>query len=109
MDNILILPETEEPPKDERTAARRAVTWLSTKARNQCCTKRMLHRRLPITKWLPRYTLEDCVADLVAGLTVTLTVLPQAIAYAGIAGLPPEVCTLAIHGFSDFMLPIRFN
>lgn len=38
-----------------------------------------------------RYTADDAVGDLVAGVTVGLTVIPQALAYAGIAGLDPAV------------------
>lgn len=38
-----------------------------------------------------RYSSEDAVGDLVAGVTVGLTVIPQALAYAGIAGLDPAV------------------
>lgn len=39
-----------------------------------------------------RYTADDFIGDLVAGITVGLTVIPQALAYAGIAGLDPAVC-----------------
>lgn len=38
-----------------------------------------------------RYSTDDLVGDLVAGITVGLTVIPQALAYAGIAGLDPAV------------------
>lgn len=38
---------------------------------------------------LYRYSSEDAVGDMVAGITVGLTVIPQALAYAGIAGLDP--------------------
>lgn len=38
-----------------------------------------------------RYSSEDAVGDLVAGITVGLTVIPQALAYSGIAGLAPAV------------------
>lgn len=55
------------------------------------CTKKMLYRRLPILSWLPMYTGKAAVSDLVAGVTVGLTVIPQAIAYANVAGLPPQV------------------
>jgi sodium-independent sulfate anion transporter 11 len=48
----------------------------------------MLQKRLPIFKWLPKYNKQDAVGDLVAGITVGLTVIPQALAYSGIAGLP---------------------
>ena len=41
--------------------------------------------------WLPNYRKDYIVSDLVAGLTVGLTVIPQAIAYANVAGLPLQV------------------
>lgn len=37
------------------------------------------------------YRLKHFVGDLVAGLTVGLTVIPQGIAYALVAELPPQV------------------
>ena len=54
-------------------------------------TKKQLNRKLPITDWLPKYTLEYFVSDLIAGITVGLTVIPQGIAYALVAELPPQV------------------
>ena len=45
---------------------------------------------LPIAAWLPSYQRGWLRADLVAGLTVWALVVPQAIAYGQIAGLPPE-------------------
>ncbi|XP_063207910.1 sodium-independent sulfate anion transporter isoform X5 [Chroicocephalus ridibundus] len=47
-----------------------------------------LRRRLPVLRWLPRYSLAWLQLDLMAGLTVGLTVVPQALAYAEVAGLP---------------------
>lgn len=41
--------------------------------------------------WLPRYNISYAVSDLLAGITVGLTIIPQAIAYANVAGLPPQV------------------
>lgn len=56
------------------------------------CTSKILFKRLPILQWLPKYTLnEHGISDLVAGITVGLTVIPQAIAFANVAGLPPQV------------------
>ncbi|XP_074777766.1 sodium-independent sulfate anion transporter isoform X2 [Athene noctua] len=46
--------------------------------------------KLPVLGWLPRYSGAWLQLDLVAGLTVGLTVVPQALAYAEVAGLPPE-------------------
>ncbi|XP_075147840.1 epidermal stripes and patches isoform X1 [Haematobia irritans] len=64
-----------------------AKSWLQERSR-KTFKKKILHKRLPITRWLPRYNSEDAVGDLVAGITVGLTVIPQALAYSGIAGLP---------------------
>ncbi|KAJ2945881.1 hypothetical protein O0L34_g4786 [Tuta absoluta] len=52
--------------------------------------RRLLHKRLPVTKWLPEYNTEKALADFIAGVTVGLTVIPQALAYATLAGLPPQ-------------------
>ncbi|XP_065708366.1 sodium-independent sulfate anion transporter isoform X3 [Patagioenas fasciata] len=43
---------------------------------------------LPVLRWLPRYSLAWLQLDLMAGLSVGLTVVPQALAYAELAGLP---------------------
>jgi len=40
--------------------------------------------------WLPRVNRENARRDLVAGLTGAVVVLPQGVAFATIAGLPPE-------------------
>ena len=47
--------------------------------------------RIPILQWLPKYDFSNFLSDLVAGITVGITVIPQALAYATVAGLPPEV------------------
>jgi SulP family sulfate permease len=46
---------------------------------------------LPILSWAPRYDRRDLRSDLAAGLTVGAMLVPQAMAYALLAGLPPEV------------------
>lgn len=46
--------------------------------------------RLPILKWVPTYRLSYLFYDFIAGLTVGLTAIPQGIAYAIVAGLPPQ-------------------
>ena len=55
------------------------------------CTKELVRRRLPIIKWLPQYRFSTFLQDTLAGLTVALTLIPQSIAYAEIAGLKPQV------------------
>ncbi|KAK9881221.1 hypothetical protein WA026_015337 [Henosepilachna vigintioctopunctata] len=52
--------------------------------------RRILTRRLPILQWSPTYNTHKCISDTIAGITVGLTVIPQALAYANLAGLPPQ-------------------
>lgn len=49
----------------------------------------ILHRLFPILTWLPQYKRAWLGADLNAGLTVGIMLIPQGMAYAMIAGLPP--------------------
>jgi len=49
-----------------------------------------LYRRIPALDSLRRYDLLKARADLVAGLSVAAVAVPQAMAYAMIAGLPAE-------------------
>lgn len=48
-------------------------------------------RGIPVLQWLPLYDAEKGISDLIAGITVALTLIPQSIAYAALAGLGPEV------------------
>lgn len=49
-----------------------------------------LARYLPIIGWLPKYDRSWLSVDIIAGLTLWGLVVPEAMAYAGIAGLPPQ-------------------
>lgn len=49
-----------------------------------------LNRWLPFLNWWPRVNADTAKADLSAALTGALIVLPQAVAFASIAGLPPQ-------------------
>lgn len=50
----------------------------------------MLKRYLPIFDWAPHYARPQFEADLVAALIVSVMLIPQALAYALLAGLPAE-------------------
>ncbi|MGY5351540.1 SulP family inorganic anion transporter [Wenyingzhuangia sp. IMCC45533] len=55
---------------------------------------------IPILEWLPKYSVKSNLkADVVGGLTVGIVLIPQGIAYALIAGLPP------IYGLYSALLP----
>lgn len=47
--------------------------------------------RFPVARWLRDYQRADFSADLIAGMVVTVLLIPQSLAYAMLAGLPPEV------------------
>jgi sulfate permease, SulP family len=49
-----------------------------------------LSGRLPVLDWGRRYTRATLAADLIAALIVTIMLVPQSLAYALLAGLPPE-------------------
>ncbi len=44
---------------------------------------------IPISSWLPAYKRKYGIADLQAGLTVGVMLIPQGMAYALLAGMPP--------------------
>jgi SulP family sulfate permease len=51
----------------------------------------MIKRYLPALLWLPHYNRRLLGSDLMAGVIVTLMVIPQSMAYAMLAGLPAVV------------------
>ncbi|CAH2086824.1 unnamed protein product [Euphydryas editha] len=54
------------------------------------CSVKSVKSLVPITTWLPKYNITLLIQDIIAGITVGLTAIPQGIAYAIVAGLPPE-------------------
>ena len=48
-----------------------------------------MKKYFPILSWLPNYKKEFLRGDITAGLTVGIMLIPQGMAYAMIAGLPP--------------------
>ncbi|ENN75939.1 hypothetical protein YQE_07474, partial [Dendroctonus ponderosae] len=65
------------------------LPWLKQKASSKL-TKKTLYKRIPVLGWAPKYDKAAAVGDILAGVTVGLMVIPQALAYSGIAGLPPQ-------------------
>ncbi|MDA1298991.1 MAG: sulfate permease [Proteobacteria bacterium] len=52
--------------------------------------KDWLVRFVPVFRWLPAYQRSSLQGDLTAGIVVLFITVPQVIAYAFLAGLPPE-------------------
>ena len=50
-----------------------------------------LRSHLPVLQWAPQYDRGDLRSDLAAGVTVGAMLVPQGMAYALLAGLPPAV------------------
>lgn len=57
-------------------------------------------RFVPIFEWLPRYQGQQFKGDVAAGLTVGVMLIPQGMAYAMLAGLPP------IYGLYSAIIPL---
>lgn len=62
--------------------------------------KKLLHTYLPILKVLKEYNRTKLKADLISGSTVGVVLIPQGMAYAVIAGLPP------IYGLYAGLVPL---
>lgn len=58
-----------------------------------------MNKYIPILDWLPKYNISNLKGDLIAGFTVGVILIPQGIAYAIIAGLPP------IYGLYTALIP----
>ena len=51
--------------------------------------KPLLHKYIPLFDWIRSYDKSDLRGDLIAGITVGVMLIPQSMAYAVLAGLPP--------------------
>jgi SulP family sulfate permease len=49
-----------------------------------------LRSALPVIEWLPQYQRSWLRPDIVAGLTLAAYAVPVSVAYASLAGLPPQ-------------------
>ncbi|MBS3952766.1 MAG: sulfate permease [Methylomicrobium sp.] len=54
-------------------------------------TESRFYRFIPILSWLKTYTRKDFGDDLFAGIITAILLVPQGIAYALLAGLPPQL------------------
>src|SRR5437879_2503809 len=53
--------------------------------------KRSLFPFLPICIWLPKCSSADIRTDIIAGIALAGLLIPEGMAYAGIAGVPPQM------------------
>ncbi len=68
--------------------------------------KRTIKTFLPVLDWAPKYDKSWIRWDVIAALTVWALLVPEAMAYAGIAGMPPQTglytAPLALLGYALF-------
>src|SRR5499426_792769 len=69
----------------------RQDTEEDAKWKNNVSANRQRHSSLPILDWFFGYQKEWLQCDLIAGLITAAVVIPKAMAYATIAGLPVQV------------------
>jgi len=51
----------------------------------------VFEKYFPISVWIKQYTYDDFASDTVAAIVVTIMLIPQSLAYALLAGLPPQI------------------
>lgn len=61
-----------------------------SEAKKKISMRERLRRMMPFLEWMPLVNRDTFRADVFAGLTNAAIVLPQGIAFAAIAGLPPQ-------------------
>ena len=72
------------------------MSSVSTASASDTATPRGWTALFPPAQWLPGYQARWLGADLVAGVTLAAYGIPVSLAYAGLAGLPPQV---GIYGY----------
>ena len=69
--------------------------WLAVAEATKRESESLLRQLLPL-RWLPAYRANCITSDVVAGVTLAAYAIPVSLAYAGLAGLPPQA---GIYGY----------
>lgn len=72
--------------EDDEASFKGCLQW----TRERFFTREKLKRRLPILTWLANYSIYDLKGDIIAGISVAFTILPQGLALSLLAGLPAQ-------------------
>jgi hypothetical protein len=100
--NIIFCLAGQDPLQRQETSfcSEAVISCIQTEV-SEMRTKEFVQRRFPFTKWLPQYDFSTLVQDMLAGFTVSLTLIPQSMAYAEVAGLQPQVYILLPSNISE--------
>ena len=63
---------------------------MDIRAKDKSHSRSRLSSAFPIAEWLPHYTVSWLRPDFVAGLTLAAYAIPVSLAYASLAGVPPQ-------------------
>lgn len=81
-------PETDAESQRLTNATEHPQKKIRRKASGKWTSK--IKRRIFILSWIHNYDKDTAIGDAIAGITLGLTMIPQAIAYAALAGLPSQ-------------------
>ena len=79
----------KEIETDETNGRMKALANQATRSFPSATGKYFLDK-VPIVQWLPRYSPKWILNDFIAGVTIGVLLIPQALAYAKIATIPGE-------------------
>jgi len=66
------------------------IRWQQSILCSPLCVKRFFMKILPCLHWLPKYNVgRDGMKDLMAGMMLSVVLIPQGMAYAQLAAVPP--------------------
>lgn len=81
-----------EPLKESTVTATQPKYYTLRKSSElswQSRAKKKIRERVPILTWIGDYNGEFAINDFISGITLGLTIIPESIACALLAGLPP--------------------
>lgn len=85
-------------------------TWVKKKINNYCTflskdgIRKIILRRVPVIDWIGSYQINNFASDFIAGLTMGVYNVPQAMSYSILAGLPP------VYGlYASFFPPFLYS
>lgn len=89
--SVDLLHDLKESRQDNSKGSGSGVPGYFRDLSSRTFRKKTLYKKVPFLSWIQDYNTNTFVADLIAGFIISLSFLPQSLAYATIAGLPPQV------------------
>ena len=87
---LISMTKLKEQYESDETISRVRKSFSTVGARLPSSAAQYSVSKVPIVQWLPRYIPKWIIQDFIAGLTIGVLLIPQALAYAKIATIPGE-------------------